>query len=179
MRHEPRFDPEPIRLDLTPFLDCVLLLVLFFLMVASTGSDRVEVMYLPRVSAESVDEDRPCGKIVRPVVNLLGDGTVWIKGRCYYDPADTSGTTRLETHLRKAVRFMPKRPLDRERPVAIDNPLLPDNPVLIRADRSCPTEVVESVFGIFRSEGVHIWKVELAAEYGEPHPWPPLLNWWK
>jgi biopolymer transport protein ExbD len=148
-------------MDMTPMIDCVFQLIIFFMLITDMSQKDLEVLYLPKV--EVADPDKPDPQKVRPVVNVLSDGSVWIKGKQFYDPNNPDDYAKLRLHLSQAVKFMPKKPSNPDAPASKDNPLLPDNPLLIRADQSCPSHFVQKIMEVCGTEGIQIWKIELAA----------------
>jgi len=158
-------------MDMTPMIDCVFQLIIFFMILTDMSQKDLEVLYLPKV--EVADPDKPNPKEQRPVINMLSNGEIWVKGVKYYDPANPDEYRELKSYLAKSTSFMPKVPLDDTRPAGPGNPLLPDWPLLIRADQACPAFHVQKVMEQCGAEGIKIWKVELAAaEVDAENPTP-------
>jgi biopolymer transport protein ExbD len=144
--------------DMTPMIDCVFQLIMFFILITDMSQRELEELYLP--IATEADEDAPDPKLIRPVVNILSDGTIWVMKKKYYDPKADDEYAELGKYLFSMARQMPQKPLNVETGTG---PLIPDNALLIRADQSTPTKYIQKVMEVCGKKGIQIWKVELAA----------------
>jgi biopolymer transport protein ExbD len=110
---------QPLRFNMTPMIDVVFLLIIFFLVSSHLAKQEVQ-MPLPLPTAESgnenVDEDIP-----RVTVNVLSDGTLMLSGRRIQD-ADL--VFRLRDRLKEVG---------------------PGLQVRIRGDRNVPYQYVEPI----------------------------------
>lgn len=166
MRRKGRPSTE-VEVDMTPMIDMTFLLIIFFIIVTDLSQQELEELKLP--VARSAVEDKP--PEFRPILNVLMDGSIIIKKETYYEPGiDTGGRMdpvrqgkpdyywKLADFLAlKIVPFMNKE---------VDEVLkmeLPDDPILIRADRNTPFKYIQRIMEVCSREGIHIWKVELAA----------------
>jgi biopolymer transport protein ExbD len=155
-----------VDLDLTPMIDMVFLLIIFFILVNDMSQQELEDLKLP-VALEAGHDDPPKG---RPILNVLPDGSViWKKQDLYYPGYDPQGKTdpirkgrpdywwfMAETMATKMVPFMTK---DTD-PVAGE---LVDDPILIRADRNTEFKHIQKIMEVCTRQGIRIWKVQLAA----------------
>jgi biopolymer transport protein ExbD len=154
-RSNPDTEMEP---DLTPMIDCVFQLILFFMLITDMSQKELEELVLP--PAKAAVEDKPDPKVVRPIVNILANGEIWVKSEKYYDPESDDEYKRLKEYLHDMASDMPKEPIDDANP---GGPKVPANPLLIRADQSTPFHYIQKVMEICGLQGIQIWKVELAA----------------
>ena len=149
-----------LELDLTPMIDCVFQLILFFMLVTDMNRHELEEIYLP--TAAQALADKPEAVEVRPVVNIATDGTIRIKGRVYYDPAHDDSFASLRQYLMRVAQQMPREALDPSLPGG-RGVLVAKNPLLIRADQATPARYVQKVMELCGSAGIQIWRIELAA----------------
>lgn len=158
MKLSKRADLPPMEMDMTPMIDCVFQLITFFMLITDMSQRELEVLYLP--IAVRAQTDKPTTGEMRPVVNIVSDGRVYVRGKVYYDPQKEDGYKDLRQYLSDMARRMPRKPLDEKNP---KSPLVPDNALLIRADRSTPFKHIQKVMELCGLQGIQIWKVELAA----------------
>src|SRR5262245_66591797 len=120
--------PQPtVEMDMTPMIDVVFQLIIFFILITDMTQSDLEELRLP-VAANAV-HDRPDPKVVRPVINVLPDGEFRVKRRTLYSP-EKDDLTETERYLADQARQMPK---ERDPDLGLD---LPKNPLLIRADQN-------------------------------------------
>ena len=139
---------------MTPMIDVVFLLIIFFMIITDLSQKELEVLKLP--IAVMATEDKPNPEDNRPIINIRQDGTVIVKRETIYDPEEDN-YEQLEQYLSQKAGFM-----DTE----LDEKLgkeLPDDPILIRADENTPFKMVQKIMLLCGKEGIQIWKVELAA----------------
>lgn len=161
---------QEVVLDMTPMIDCVFQLIIFFMLITDMSQKELEELYLPKIEVAAADKPRP-GE-VRPIVNILSDGSIWVKKECYFDPKADDKYKKLKEYLARAARDMPKGPIFDNQP---NGPKAPMNPLLIRADQSTPAKYIQKVMEVCGMVGIQIWKVELAAgtdipKDGKPKP---------
>ncbi len=160
--------PEaPLDLDLTPMIDCVFQLILFFMLVTDMSQRDLEEIYLPKATAAQTDKPDPAQ--IRPVVNITADGIILMKGRIYYDPRRDDNFASLKQHLTQVAQQLEREPLD---PQASGGRqvMVAKSPLLIRADQATPAGYVQKVMELCGSTGIQIWKVELAAALSDNPP---------
>ena len=73
---------ENVEMDMTPMIDCVFLLMIFFVLVIDLSQKNLEDLILPRAQFKEPDESPPEN---RPIINVLQNGTVVYQGKVYYD----------------------------------------------------------------------------------------------
>lgn len=165
-------------INMTPFIDIVFQLVIFFIVVNDLSQKELEDLKLPVAKKATKDEPDPG----RPILNILEDGTVVYKGARYYWPGiDSAGRSdpvragRPDYYWRvsdllvtRVVPYMEKK-VDPKFPRLGE---LPDEPLLIRADRNTPFKHVQKVMEVCARQGIQIWKVQLAASEHKPEGQP-------
>ena len=70
---------EEIQMDMTPMIDCVFQLLLFFMVVTKMSQSALEALILPYATFAEPDK----GNTTRMVINVLPNGTIKIQGRAY------------------------------------------------------------------------------------------------
>ena len=153
---------EDARMDITPMIDCVFLLLIFFVLVIDLSQKELEDLILPKAICAEPD-DRP--PKVRPVANILGCGSVCYRGTMYYNAAkdgdDCTGMENLVREWRRTLELTMK-PTFEGKPVGPKNPLIPDDPVLLRADKWTPWRDVGRFMATCSQPYAAFWRVELA-----------------
>ncbi|MEM7204255.1 MAG: biopolymer transporter ExbD [Planctomycetota bacterium] len=76
---------QELAMDMTPMIDCVFLLMIFFVLVIDLSQNELEDLILPAAEYAVADEDPP---ETRPVINIMQDGRMIFKGTTFYDPAE-------------------------------------------------------------------------------------------
>ena len=145
---------QPIEMDMTPMIDVVFQLIIFFILITDMTQSDLEELKLP-IAQNSV-QDKPDPKVVRPVLNILPDGTMITKRRELYDP-EKDEMTEVERYLADQSRLMPKK---KDADLGVD---LPDNPLLIRADKNTEFKFIQKIMEVCGKKGIQIWKLQLAA----------------
>lgn len=158
-KHDPMTDVE---MDMTPMIDIVFQLIIFFMLITDMTQEELEQLYLPPAVTASPDEPDP--NEVRPVINILSDGQILVKRELLYDPKNDDDYAGLKEFLSGMARRMPREPLNEAQP---NGPTVPANPLLIRADQSTEFKHIQKVMEICGIEGIQIWKVQLAAAEGK------------
>jgi biopolymer transport protein ExbD len=154
-RTDTHTDMEP---DMTPMIDCVFQLIIFFMLITDMTQKELEQLVLPE--AEKAVEDKPDPTIVRPIINILANGEIWVKKEKYFDPENDDNYKRLGEYLSDQAAKMPKEPVYEDQP---NGPKAPANPMLVRADQSTPFHYIQKVMELCGRQGIQIWKIELAA----------------
>jgi biopolymer transport protein ExbD len=150
-------DPETdMEMDMTPMIDVVFLLIIFFMIITDLTQKDLEDLELPMV--ENASEDKPDPTEKRPIINIKFSGEIIVTRETYYDPEvddqKSDPYVRLKEWLSLAASNMKR---------ADDGSDLPDDNLLIRADMSTPFKHIQKVLEFCGQEGIKIWKIQLAA----------------
>jgi biopolymer transport protein ExbD len=151
-KHDAQTEME---MNMTPMIDVVFLLIIFFMIITDLTQQDLEEIRLP--VAQNAIPDKPDPKVVRPVINVMPDGRMIVRKQDIYEP-ERGDPTELERYLADAARRMPKR-----RYPEVPGEPLPDNPLLIRADENTEFKFLQRIMEVCGKEGIRIWKLELAA----------------
>jgi biopolymer transport protein ExbD len=157
---DPRTDAE---MDMTPMIDIVFQLIIFFMLITDMTQQELEELVLPVAVTASPDDPDPTE--IRPVVNILSSGKILVKRELIYDPDNDDEYRQLRQYLSGMAARMKKAPLEEGNP---GSPLIPDNPLLIRADQSTPFKHIQKVMEICGLQGIQIWRIQLAAAEDNP-----------
>jgi len=152
---DPMTDAE---MDMTPMIDIVFQLIIFFMLITDMTQKDLELLYLPPAKSASPDEPDP--NEIRPVINIISDGKILVKRETLYDPENDDGYAELKQFLSNMAAKMPKEPLNEAQP---NGPKVPANALLIRADQATPFKHIQKVMEICGLQGIQIWKIQLAA----------------
>ena len=147
-KHDPETDMD---MDMTPMIDVVFLLIIFFMVITDMTQQDLEELQLP--VAQNATADKPAPDEFRPVVNIKVDGSIWVKRRMYFDPENPDDYKELRGFLTDVAAKMEKD----------EAGVLPDEALLIRADMNTPFKYVQKVMEQCGYKGIQIWKVQLAA----------------
>lgn len=153
-KHDPETDMEP---DMTPMIDVVFLLIIFFMVITDMTQQDLEDLQLPVATNAVADKPKP--DEFRPVVNIKVDGSIWVKRTMYFDPEAPDEYKKLREFLADVAVKMKRNPET--------NDDLPDEPLLVRADMNTPFKYVQKVMEQCGYKGVQIWKIQLAASEAE------------
>ncbi len=149
-----------MEMDMTPMIDVVFLLIIFFMIITDLTQQDLEALQLPQ--ARSSVKDTPDPKVVRPILNIPISGKMVYKGEALYTPElDGDDMKELERFLSTQAKLMPLK-LDPDLKIK-----LPDNPLMIRADRNTEFKYIQRIMAICGKDGIKIWKLELAAAEDE------------
>lgn len=151
---------EEVKLDMTPMIDCVFLLIIFFVLVIDLSQQDLEDLILPKAEY-AVPDDKP--PEVRPILNIMQDGRVLYKRNTIYDPA-TQGQNFTELE-RQLVHFRENLARDKtEEPIGPGGKMVTvvNDPILIRADKWTEWHYVGKVMEQCAKPSVAFWKLELA-----------------
>ena len=164
-KSDPQTDCE---MDMTPMIDIVFQLIIFFMLITDMTQEDLELLHLPPAKTASPDDPDP--KEVRPVINILSTGQILVKREVLYDPDNDDDYAGLKEFLSGMARRMKKAPMEEGNP---NSPLIPDNALLIRADQSTPFKHIQKVMEVCGIKGIQIWKIQLAAaEVAKDEPAP-------
>ncbi|QDV08239.1 biopolymer transport protein ExbD [Planctomycetes bacterium Poly30] len=161
-KHDANTDME---MDMTPMIDVVFLLIIFFMIITDLTQQELEDVDLP--TAEHAKPDQPDPEEWRPIINVTYRGEMIIKKKVQYDPdlPEFQGKNKfaeLKTWLLSAANRMKKEPLSPG-----SSKLVPDEPVLIRADMTTPFKYVQDIMEQCGDQAISIWKLQLAVSTPE------------
>ena len=149
-----------VEMDMTPMIDCVFQLIIFFFLVIDLQNQELEPLKLP--VARYAVPDTPPEDAVRPIVNVLQDGEVIYKRETKYNP-EVDGENREK--LRALLAYFANSVMHKKMDPKLKK-VLPDDALLIRADQFTEMHHVAKIMETCGNTDVLIWKVELAV--GEP-----------
>ncbi|MCY3002362.1 MAG: biopolymer transporter ExbD [Planctomycetota bacterium] len=149
---------DTVVMDMTPMIDVVFQLIIFFMLLMDMSQKDLETLVLPK--AKEAVEDKPDPKDPRPVLNILPSGQILVQREIVYDPKNDDAYKKLQEYLFKRAKQMPKAHVDPANPKSA---IAPDKPILVRADQSTPFKHIQKVMEICGKQDIKIWKIELAA----------------
>lgn len=130
-----------VEMDMTPIIDVVFNLVIFFMLTANMSQQAVETLKLPKATeADTKAKADP----LRLIVNINSKGEVKVAGQLMNDNA-----------------LIPLLKIEADQERDPTNPKLSNKAVLIRADQSTVYDDVQKVMQLCTQVG--IWKIEFAA----------------
>jgi biopolymer transport protein ExbD len=139
--------PEQVRMDLTPMIDVVFQLLIFFVLVTEMAQAEIEALTLPTADQAVADVDADRHRLILNV-NRSGD-VVWRRR--------TLNAQAMAEMLALHARTGPREP---------GNPALSARAVLIRGDARAEYQGVQRIMQACAKVG--IWKLELAAAAPPP-----------
>ncbi|MFT4537601.1 MAG: biopolymer transport protein ExbD [Planctomycetota bacterium] len=158
-KHDPETDME---MNLTPMIDVVFLLIIFFMIITDLTQQDLEELQLP--VAQHASPDKPNKDEWRPVLNVPWDGRMVVKRDALYDPeihdSNADPYKGVKLWLADASDRMVKEHFNKE---AGTGPMIPGEALLIRADATTSFKHVQKIMEFCGQKGVEIWKVQLAA----------------
>lgn len=150
-----------MEMNMTPMIDVVFLLIIFFMIITDLSQQDLEELVLPM--ALSANEDKPDPNEPRPILNIQHHGTIIAKRKTYYAPDSHDNLAdpyhELKRYLTNAALGMDTAPLNKNG----TGKEIPDDPILVRADQSTPFKHIQKTMEICGLEGIQIWKIQLAA----------------
>lgn len=153
---------EDAEMDMTPMIDCVFLLIIFFVLVIDLSQQDLEDLILPKAIHQEPDDSPPD---VRPIVNITQQGDVYYKKKAYYEAAthgeNYAGMDELLQKWRKELKLNMEL-LNPDQPESKTNPKVPDDPVLIRADKWTEWHHIGKFMTACSQPTAAFWKLELA-----------------
>lgn len=135
-------------MDMTPMIDIVFLLIIFFMVVTEISRLQVEEIQLP--VANQAEEKEPPTTDRKMVVNIVEDGTIKIGGAIY-------AGTLLESFLSREAIQAGVEDVNANNPELRPSRLV----VTVRADKNCEWQYVQNFFEAAQKAG--IYKVSMAA----------------
>ncbi|HJO27371.1 MAG: hypothetical protein CMK00_01670 [Planctomycetes bacterium] len=158
-KHDPETEME---MNMTPMIDVVFLLIIFFMIITDMSQADLEELTLP--TASNAKEDKPDADDFRPVINIHIDGRMIAKREVLYDPEDDDDYKKLKAYLGDVSAMMEKEHFNKEEGTG---PLIPGEALLIRADENTPFKYIQKAMEFCGLQDVQIWKVQLAASESE------------
>ncbi len=152
---------EKAEMDMTPMIDCVFLLMIFFVLVIDLTRRDLEDLILPQAKHAEPDDNPPEG---RPIINIMQDGTVMHRGNEQYVPDRDKENYKPMLQILTNWKNDPNMKLNgkpfKTGPRTI---WLCDDPVLIRADKWTEWHYVgKFMMACSQSKDCAFWKLELA-----------------
>jgi biopolymer transport protein ExbD len=138
-----RKPPEPLKMNMTPMIDIVFQLIIFFMIVSEFQNMEMEQITLP-FALEAKEESKD-GQQNRVVVNVNDKGEIRMMRRQY-------SSEQLKALLIERARNSPK-----------DADGLPTIAVKLRADAECEYKFVQDV--IVQCMRAYIWKLSFGASH--------------
>ena len=158
MARRPRPPEEEVEgFVMTPMIDIVFQLIIFFMLVLDMSKQRLENVTLPKAS-EAVKEKLADDTLI--IVNIMKDGIIRIDGRTFYHPKRHGDDNRRLEDLFVKRRYNPKF---QEIP---GQDTWVNYPVLIRADRSTEFQHIQKVLMIVSQLG-GVTRIQLGAMKGD------------
>ncbi len=155
-KHDPETEME---MDMTPMIDVVFLLIIFFMIITDLTQKDLEDLELPM--ALSATEDKPDPDEKRPIFNIKHTGEIIVRQVPLYKPETHDGKSNPMEDVQRKLAIIAK---NMEK--AADG--LPDEHLMVRGDRSVPFKYVQQVMQECAQKGVQIWKIQLAASMPNP-----------
>jgi biopolymer transport protein ExbD len=152
-RPKPPGEPEQLKIDMTPMIDVVFQLIIFFMLIMDMSKAQLEVLVLP--SAKKAIKEKFADTTML-VINVLKDGAIKINGKTFWKPAMGDDFKKLEDE------FESRRQNKLYQEVAGKTEWV-KYPVLIRCDRSTPFEHLQRILMIATHHG-GVTKVQLGAK---------------
>jgi biopolymer transport protein ExbD len=153
---------QNVEMDMTPMIDCVFLLMIFFVLVIDLSQKNLEDLILPRAVFQEPDDKPPEN---RPIINVLQNGAVIYEGQVAYDPAvdgkDYRKIAELLLNIKK-VGLATGKLKDKEENLGGKMVKLMDDPILVRADKWTEWHYVGEIMKQCSQPQIAFWKVELA-----------------
>lgn len=153
---------QNIEMDMTPMIDCVFLLMIFFVLVIDLSQKNLEDLILPRAVFQEPDDKPPEN---RPIINVLQNGSVVYNQKVIYDPAVHKTDYRPIKQLLLDIRAdgVAKKTLKLvEENIGGRMVSLIDDPILIRADKWTEWNYIGEIMKQCSMPEIAFWKVELA-----------------
>lgn len=153
---------QNVEMDMTPMIDCVFLLMIFFVLVIDLSQKNLEDLILPKAQFIEPDDKPPAN---RPVINVLQNGTVVYNQKVRYDPMRDGKNYK---PIRDMLLEIRQDGVNRGTLKLVDeniggrNVKLIDDPILVRADKWTEWNYVGEVMKQCSMPDVAFWKVELA-----------------
>lgn len=152
---------EEEQMDMTPMIDVVFLLIIFFMLISDMTQQDLEILTLPK--AVSAVPDEPNVKDFRPVINVRQDGVMVVKQEEVFVPTAEGGTDDEQGIKQTLLTFSDLMDTDFFNKELKTGAQIPDDFLLIRADQWTPFHYVQRIMTLCGDTDIQIWKVQLAA----------------
>ncbi len=148
---------QDAEMDMTPMIDCVFLLMIFFVLVIDLSQQDLEDLILPEAKFQEPDDSPPD---VRPIANILQDGSIYYKANKRFDPNDPE--LGKEKYIAELLQEWRRNPELTVIPDPVSGVMLVDDPVLIRADKWTEWHYIGKFMTACSQPKAAFWKLELA-----------------
>jgi biopolymer transport protein ExbD len=138
-------------MNMTPMIDVVFLLIIFFMIVTDLTQQELEELVLPKADMAMKDENPPERRII---ININRRGH-YVHKRKDFGLVDDC-LDQIRGHLSTIVEFFPREEDGTSK-----------QPVLIRADKHTEFKYIQKVLQICGEQGIRIYKIELACSVSE------------
>jgi biopolymer transport protein ExbD len=145
-------DFDSTRMDMTPMIDVVFQLIIFFMLVTDMTQQDLAELILP-VAEMAVKDETEEGRMV---VNLYKDGAIEIKRRNYPTLDDMEAVSAMRRYLSREVEKGAK-----------EDDGTSERALLIRADENTEFKHIQKLMRICGENGIRIYKIHLAAAQSE------------
>ncbi|MCR9247112.1 MAG: biopolymer transporter ExbD [bacterium] len=157
-----KISQEDFDMDMTPMIDCVFLLMIFFVLVIDLSQKNLEDLILPRAEFQEPDDQPPDN---RPILNVLQNGSVIFEGKVAYDAikdgSNYAPIKQLLLDIRRNGELKGTLKIVTE-DIGGKPTKLVDDPILIRADKWTEWNVIGEIMKQCSQPNIAFWKVELA-----------------
>ena len=158
-------DEQEMEMNMTPMIDVVFLLIIFFMVITDLTQQDLEELKLP--TAENAQPDKPKPDEFRPVVNIKQDGSIWVKRKELYDPENSDDYKMVREYLSDVAKMMEREKFDGTATTRNDPNSIPGEALLVRADQFSAFKHTQKVMEQCGYKGIQIWKLQLAASEAE------------
>ncbi len=150
-----------VEMDMTPMIDCIFQLIIFFFLIIDLQDQELEPLKLPKAIHAVPDEPPP--EQVRPILNVLQDGTIVYRRHKLWVPA--YGEKNYQKLKDQLIFWIKSGVMKKKYDPDVKRKLV-DDPLLIRADKWTEMHHIAKIMETCGDKDVQIWKVQLAV--GEP-----------
>ena len=158
--------------NMTPMIDVVFQLLIFFMLVTEVAAMEIERVYLP-IATEAVEDDQPDKD--RLIINVVHDedeecnqlktndrGRIELTNPCYIEKHWMVRIKRETVNMEKLIQKLKiEGDTDRDPPPSSGGWGISNRPVMIRGDAGAPYKFIEKVFSACGR--AKIWKIEIGA----------------
>jgi biopolymer transport protein ExbD len=145
-------DFSAVKLDMTPMIDVVFQLIIFFMLVTDMTQQDLAELVLP-IAEMAVKDETEEGRMV---VNLFKDGSIEIKRKKYATLDDMEAVAAMRRYLAREVEMGAK-----------EEDGTSERALLIRADETTEFKHIQKLMRICGENGIRIYKIHLAAAQNE------------
>lgn len=145
-------DATEVEMDMTPMIDVVFLMIIFFMIVSDMSQQDLAELTLP-VAEKAIDDEAEEGRMI---INILTDGEIEIKRGKYGTLEGSEAQTAIRAYLSNEVAKGDREPEG-----------FSVRSLLVRADQYSEFKHVQKIMRICGEAGIQIYKVHLAAAQNE------------